>query len=92
MTSGEWQLEDVVSRLARHSQRATYGAVGGVVGRIARSVMSGQPKTPANSFVVSASSGEPTGYTQSERHTSLRARASVISSAAALAVWLREHS
>ena len=73
MNPGTWQLEDVISRLSRHSQRATYGAVGGVVGRIARSVMSGQRKTPANSFVVSASTGEPTGYTQSERHASLGA-------------------
>jgi hypothetical protein len=49
----KWHLKDVVSLLCEHSQRATYGAVGGLVGLPARSVMFGQPKTPTNSFVVS---------------------------------------
>ena len=91
MNPGKWQLKDVISLLSAHSQRATYGAVGGVVGLPARSVMFGQPKNPANSFVVSAKSGDPSGYSQSECHTALKSRAAVISSPAAFAAWLRAH-
>jgi len=40
-------VDSIVAVLARHAQRATYGAVGGVVGLPARSVMSGCARTPA---------------------------------------------
>ena len=88
MNPEKWHLKDVVSLLCKHSQRATYSAVGGLVGLPARSVMFGQPKTPANSFVVSKKSGDPTGYAPSECHATLKSHAMVISSSAGLATWL----
>jgi hypothetical protein len=74
------QLKRLLSSLERHCQRATYGAVGGVVGLPARSVMSGQPKTPRNSWVVAAKNGRPTGYSPSETHASLLSNGKVITS------------
>ena len=91
MNAKKWQLQSVVSLLSKHAQRATYGAVGGLVGLPPRSVMSGRAKNPSNSFVVSAKTGMPTGHAQAERHPALVSRSSVIASAAALAAWLREH-
>jgi len=87
----DYQLKDIVTALSRHNQRATYGAVGGLVGRLARSVMSGQAKSPDNSWVVSAKTGLPTGYGIGEAHPNLQSIDGVISTSAELAAWLRTH-
>ena len=49
MNESGYRVDEVVEVLARHSQRATYGAVGGLVGLPAQSVMSGKPRTQTNS-------------------------------------------
>jgi len=85
-------VDSIVAVLARHAQRATYGAVGGVVGLPARSVMSGCARTPANSFVVSAKAGVPTGYAGSECDPALKSRAGVIDTATALSHWLGQRT
>ncbi len=43
-------LEDIIERLERYRQRATYAAVAGVVGRHYRNVMDGQTKSFRNSW------------------------------------------
>jgi hypothetical protein len=85
------QIALLVAALERHTQRATYGAVGGVVGLPAQSVMSGQPKTPRNSWVVSAKTRLPTGYSKAECHPLLNAQRAVIDSAQDLAAWWKAH-
>ncbi len=82
--------EDVIALLAAHRQRATYGALAGVLGRPAIGVMSGLPKTAINSWVVSASTGLPTGYGDGEIDPALGAGDAVISDSGALLDWLRE--
>jgi len=65
-------LDGIVYRLNAHKQRATYGAVAGLIGVLPRGLMSGRPKTPRDSWVVAAASGAesrrgfPTGYTVSQ--------------------------
>lgn len=85
-------VDSIVALLAKYAQRATYGAVGGGVGLPARSVMSGCARTPANSFVVSAKDGMPTGYVGSECDPALKSRAVVIDTATALTRWLGERT
>ena len=91
MNPERYELKEIVAVLSKHAQRATYGAVGGLVHLPARSVMFGQPKTHANSYVVAVKSRMPTGYSSAERHPNLASLANVISSPATLATWLHEH-
>ena len=85
-------LEDVLGALDRHQQRATYGAVAGVVGSGAQSVMSKRARTQLNSWVVNARSKLPTGYSDAEVHAELRRRAHVISTSAELSAWLQSRA
>jgi hypothetical protein len=85
-------LAAVLAALDRGRQRATYAAVGGVVGLPAQSVMQGQPKTAMNSWVVSKDKQVPTGYAASEYHPHLTASAKVIETAQELRAWLVTHS
>lgn len=57
-----WTLEDVIEQLNKHHQRATYGAVAGVVGKEAATLMNGRPRCHRDSWIVSKSTGRPTGY------------------------------
>jgi hypothetical protein len=64
-------LDEIVNRLDAGKQRATYGAVAGIVGGLARGLMSGRPKNPKYSWVVAKSGpnrGMPTGYARHEIH------------------------
>ena len=83
--------DQVIEALDRHRQRATYGAVGGLVCLPARSVMQGQVKNPRNSWVVSSASSAPTGYAEDERHPLLESNELVIKTAEALADWWKDH-
>ena len=53
MTTSPPDIDAIIEHLARHRQRATYGALAGLVGGVARSVMGRHPRTPRNSWVVS---------------------------------------
>jgi len=85
------KLDIVVERLSRHAQRATYAAVGGVVGRLARGVMRGRPKTHENSWVVAKENGEPTGFTAEERDPRFPGQGEPINTADDLRQWLDAH-
>ena len=91
MNAKQLQLAQLVWSLERHTQRATYGAVAGLIGLAARSVMQGQVKGPRNSWVVSSETHLPTGYTEEQRHPLLEAKASVIRSTEKLAAWWEDH-
>ena len=61
--------------------RATYGAVGGVLGIIARSVSRLlDKKNPTASWVVSSETGLPTGYDDSQLHPNLLDNPHIITS------------
>jgi hypothetical protein len=82
-------LDSILDLLSHHHQRATYGAVGAVVGLPARSVMARRPRTPRHSYVVSKRTGLPTGYSGREIDDNLHARAGVLRDEASLHAWLR---
>jgi hypothetical protein len=86
------KIEDLAARLSKHQQRATYAAVGGVVGRPARSAMHGLAKTPQNSWVVAKETGKPSGYSADQMDPRLPGNGRPISSSEGLANWLRNHT
>ncbi len=69
-------LDDIVARLNKHHQRASYGAVGRVLGRPAMGLMARRPKSHEDSWVVAAANnrrrrsrrGWPTDYTDDQIH------------------------
>lgn len=91
MNAKQKHLDQLLAKLQRHSQRAIYKAVGGIVGLPALSVMKGRPKSKLNSWVVSKDNGLPTGYRKSERDGNLEDHDEVICDPNELAMWLRKH-
>ena len=85
------QVAEITAQLQRHSQRATYGAVAGVVGTSARSVMQGFDRNQRNSFVVSKETKLPTHYAAHEMHPNLTGLEHLISDADELKTWLANH-
>ena len=81
-------LDAIVALLHKHHQRATYGAVAGLLGGIAISVMKDRAKDQLNSWVVSQSTGMPTGYEPHMIRQAIRKRSDILSSPSALAAWL----
>lgn len=81
----------IIERLAQHRQRATYGALGDLVGLNARSVMHGLPKDSRNAWIVSKATGLPTGYTTDEMGDWLHASPDLLDTADALCRWLATH-
>lgn len=88
MRASSINIDRIIEQLARHRQRATYGALAGVVGGLARSVMSRHPRTQRNSWVVKASNGLPTAYLPQDIDPQLLSRPHVIASADELRQWL----
>ena len=82
------QLDEVLVALDRRHQRATYAAVGGVVGLPAQSVMQGRQKAAINSWVVSKKTHLPTGYAAGDCHPKLNSSRYVIETADELQAWL----
>ena len=83
-------LDSILEQLNQFHQRATYGAVAGVVNTSPRSLMVGRDRNPQSSWIVSRQSGEPTGYTEEQRHGSLVERDRIIGSPDELREWLRD--
>ncbi len=88
-------LEFIAAQLNSRKQRATYGAVAGIVGGIAQGLMNGRPKTHEYSWIVAKSGGRPTGYTNSQIHPdclkSIAERpGDVIDNADQLSQWLKK--
>lgn len=82
------QLEDILTALGRHHQRATYSAVAALVGTTPRLLMRGKPRAPDNSWIVSKSTGKPTGYAEADVHPHLTAVDTVLTTADDLEAWL----
>jgi hypothetical protein len=82
-------LDLVLAALNQHQQRATYGAVAALVGQTPRTLMRTRPRERANSWVVSKTTGKPTGYGDGDVHPELTANAQVLQTEDELAAWLR---
>ncbi len=78
----------ILRELSSARQRATYGAVGGLLGRLPRSVMQGLQRKPAYSWVVLSDTGEPSGYSPAQMDPALKENAHVIREPEELRRWL----
>jgi len=83
-------LDSILVQLNQFHQRATYGAVAGVVNSSPRSLMVGRDRNPESSWIVSRESGQPTGYIDEQKHESLLERNRILGSPEELRSWLRE--
>lgn len=84
-------LDDVLSALNQHRQRATYSAVAALVGQTPRSLMHGKPRAQTNSWIVSKQSGRPSGYADADVHPELLANEKVLATRDELSEWLATH-
>ena len=100
-----WTLNDIVRLLNKHHQRATYGAVAGVLGVSARGIMNGRTPCDQDSWIVAKTTsrktgsrrGWPTGYTDAQIHSEClrqihRNPAGFIDDEDDLEQWLNAHS
>lgn len=87
--SANLEIDQIVALLQKHKQRATYGALAGLVGRLPLAVMQGRAKCRRDSWIVSASTGLPTDYPASEIDPDLRASARILATSEDLAEWLK---
>jgi hypothetical protein len=83
-------MDQILDLLERHHQRATYGAIGAVVDRPARYLMSGRPRDHRHSWIVNRLTGLPTGYGPDDMHPELLSRPQVLRTSQQLEDWLRE--
>jgi hypothetical protein len=88
----EHTLDSILEDLDRFNQRATYGAVAGVVDSSPRSLMLGRPREPRSSWIVSRGNRQPTGYSEDQIHPALAIRERVIETPDDLRKWLENPS
>jgi hypothetical protein len=81
-------LDSIIDQLDRFHQRATYGAVAGVVDSAPRSLMQARDRNPRSSWVVSRKDGLPTGYTPEQTHPEITERETIIDTSEGLRSWL----
>ena len=82
----------IVEQLARYHQRATYGAVAGLVGTSPRSVMQGRKRDWLHSWVVNQTDGLPSEYHELQIHPHLRERDRILATPEELRDWLANPS
>jgi len=83
-----WTLDTILDLLEQHHQRATYGAVAGLLGTGPNILLAGRPRNPRHSWIVNRQTGEPTGYTEQDIDPHLREQKQILNSSATLAEWL----
>jgi hypothetical protein len=86
-----YDLEYIVDTLNKYRQKATYGAVAGVLGRLPIGLMNGRQKCHKDSWIVSASTGFPTGYEKEYLHPDWNSKKIIIKSYDKLLEWLSMH-
>src|SRR5215217_8971094 len=85
-------IDSILDQLNQFHQRATYGAVAGVVNSSPRSLMSGRDRDRRSSWVVSRESGQPSGYADDQKHDALTEREKILGSPEELRSWLKDPS
>ena len=83
-------LDSILDQLNEFHQRATYGAVAGVVNSSPRSLMSGRDRNQRASWIVRRETGFPTGYSEEQKHAALTEREKIIGSPDELRAWLAD--
>ena len=81
-------LTEILHRLQDGRQRATYGAVAGVLNAVPLYLMSGRPRNPLHSWVVSAKTHQPSKYLPDEKHSELETHDRVLTTQDELRDWL----
>ena len=84
-------LDAILAALNQHQQRATYSAVAALLGETPRLLMHGRPRAPDNSWIVSKTTGRPTGYADSDIHPQLTTIETVLTTREELTSWLANH-
>ena len=85
----EHTIDTILDQLDRFHQRATYGAVAGVVDSSPRSLMSGRARDQRSSWIVSRKDGMPTGYEPDQTHPDIAEREHILGNSEALLGWLQ---
>ncbi len=88
----EHTIDTILDQLDRFHQRATYGAVAGVVDSFPRSLMSGRARDQRSSWIVSRKDGMPTGYEPDQTHPDITHREQILGNSEALRSWLQNPS
>jgi len=83
-----YNLDGILDALNQRRQRATYGAVAALVGRTPRLLMHGRPRERNSSWIVSRSTGRPTGYADGEVHPDLMTNEKILETREELETWL----
>jgi hypothetical protein len=81
-------LDTILATLDQHHQRATYSAVAAMLGQTPRMLMRGKPRAQSNCWIVSKTTGRPTGYTDADLHPQLMSNEIVLKTREELAAWL----
>ncbi|MDO8501460.1 MAG: hypothetical protein Q7S20_06430 [Gemmatimonadaceae bacterium] len=89
-TSTEHSFDSVLELLDQFHQRATYGAVAGVVDTSPRSLMTGRPRDQKHSWIVSRQNGQPTGYPSDQIHPEIGSRDRILRSPDELRSWVAD--
>jgi hypothetical protein len=84
-------LDEILDVLQRHHQRASFGAVAGILGRDPRSLFDGYMRTPGTAWVVNKSTGLPTGTKENDYPAGLLQNKHIIDTPDELRLWLRDH-
>jgi hypothetical protein len=80
--------ETVLGLLDQHHLRATYSAIGALLGVLPRSVMRGLPREPRYSWVVAVESGRPSEYDEAQVHPDLEEHPEILTTMDQLLEWL----
>jgi hypothetical protein len=81
-------LDRILNILQLHRQRATFGAVAGVLDRDPERLFDGYPRTPRTAWVVNKESGRPTGHKPTELPPDLFSNSHVITTNNELLKWM----
>jgi hypothetical protein len=81
-------LDGILAALNHHQQRATYSAVAALLGHTPRLLMHGRPRAAENSWIVSKTTGRPTGYADTDVHPKLTANEAILTTREELTSWL----
>ena len=85
-------LDSIIDQLDQFHQRATYGAVAGILNASPRNLMTGRTRSQRESWIVSHGTGLPTGYSPDQVHPEIGSREQILSSAKDLSAWLESPS
>jgi hypothetical protein len=84
-------VNSIVKVLNKHHQRATYGAIAGLLGKSAQSLMKPYPQQRLYSWVVNKRTKQPTGYPPHMKHPHLEECKTVLDTTEKLRKWLNKH-